>query len=261
MEKPQLINLVSELTENNKSLLRHVVSLLLDEVAYTSKSHVTLTVDGLDELKKFSKALKYLKTNHIITNYSYLKDFDTTLVLPDPINWVTVFFNAELLRTFSKLLEFEGTIADIDEHNETTASPQNSKNLSTKPTRNAKTPVSKIQMHQLEPRHYSERKGVLTLSPTVDISVAIKGKTRRPSKEKYLQCLLLDKLFKNVKTLKSGIFFRTFLGVNDQKIDKKMEKKIRNTVAEINKKVEGVGGPNNLIKIQNKKVFVNSSYL
>jgi hypothetical protein len=121
--------------------------------------------------------------------------------------------------------------------------------------------VVKAHIHQLEPKHYSVRKGILSLSPTLDLSIAIKGKTRRPDGKKYLQCELMEKLFKTVNTLKSGIYFRTFLGVNDHLIDRKAEKKIRNTVTEINNKVSEVGGPKSLIKIQNQKIFVNSSYL
>lgn len=121
--------------------------------------------------------------------------------------------------------------------------------------------IEQIKLHKLEPKHYSTRTGKLTLSPLVEISFANKGKTRRKNGDKYLNCLMLEKLFKTVYSLKSGIYFRTFLGVNDFLIDKKLEKKIRNTVTEINKKVSDVGGPKNLIKIQHNKIFVNSSYL
>jgi hypothetical protein len=118
-----------------------------------------------------------------------------------------------------------------------------------------------IPLHPLEPRHYSIRKGILTLSPTDDVSIAIKGRTRRPDKEKYIQCQIMEKLFKSVNNIKYGINFGQALTVNNNKIGKKEEKKISNAVSEINKKVASVGGPDNLIKIQNKKVFVNNSYL
>lgn len=119
----------------------------------------------------------------------------------------------------------------------------------------------KVIPHPLEPRHYSVRKGVLTLSPTQDVAIVANGKTKRPDGTKYLQCVVMDKLFKSVKNIKSGINFSTVLTVHESKIGKKEEKKIRNAVAEINNKVASVGGPDNLIKIQNKKIFVNNSYL
>lgn len=123
------------------------------------------------------------------------------------------------------------------------------------------SPVKKVALHPLKPQHYSQRKGVLTLNPTTELSIAVKGKTIRKDGKPYLQCRLMTMLFHRVQSLKSGIFFSKFLGVNDQYINKKMEKKIRNTVSEINKKVAEVGGPKNLIKIQDRKIFVNNSYL
>lgn len=137
-----------------------------------------------------------------------------------------------------------------------------SKNFEPQPKNVPSTPVvNTIVPHPLEPRHYSVRTGILTLSPISDVAIASKGQTKRADGTKYQQCLLMEKLFKSVKSIKSGVFFRTILSVNDQKIDEKMEKKIRNDVAEINKKIATVGGPKTLIKVQNKKVFVNSSYL
>jgi hypothetical protein len=123
------------------------------------------------------------------------------------------------------------------------------------------TSIQPLTLHKLEPRHYSQRTGILSLSATVDISVATKGKVKRPNGEKYLQCMVLEKLFKTVKTIKSGINFSKALSVSDAKIGKREVKKISNTVAEINKKVAAVGGPNNLIIVQNKTILVNNSYL
>jgi hypothetical protein len=118
-----------------------------------------------------------------------------------------------------------------------------------------------ITPHPLEPRHYSVRTGVLTLSPTVDVAIAAKRKTKRRDGTKYIQCAVMERLFKSVKNIKSGINFSQALTVGESKIGKKEERKVSNAVTEINKKVAAVGGPDNLIKIQNKKVFVNNSYL
>ncbi len=128
-------------------------------------------------------------------------------------------------------------------------------------TENSDNQPKKITLHQLKPQHYSDRKGILVLNPTTEIAISTKGRTLHRNGKPYAQCKLMGLLFKNVKTIKSGIFFSTFHGVNDRYIDKKMEKKIRNAVSEINKKVAAVGGPKNLIYIQDKKVHVNHSYL
>ncbi len=118
-----------------------------------------------------------------------------------------------------------------------------------------------ITPHPLEPRHYSGRRGILTLSPTVDVHIVAKGKPKRPDGTKYIQCEVMDRLFRSVNSIKYGINFGQALTVNNTKIGKKEERKVSNAVSEINKKVAAVGGPDNLIKIQNKKVFVNNSYL
>lgn len=140
----------------------------------------------------------------------------------------------------------------------------------TKPLKNVKpvandaapTPVpNTVTPHPLKPIHYTDSKGVLALSPTLSVAIVANGKIKRPDGEKYMQCVVMGKLFKSVNSLKRGVFFRTILSVNDNRIDKKAEKKIRNAVAEINNKVAAVGGPDNLVKVQNKKVFVNGSYL
>lgn len=126
---------------------------------------------------------------------------------------------------------------------------------------NAENQVQKIALHQLKPNHYSDKKGTLRLNDTTVIAISIKGRTMHKNGKPYLQCKLMGMLFKSFKTIRSGIFFSTFYGVHDRYIDKKMEKKIRNTVSEINKKVAEVGGPKNLIYVQDKKVHVNHSYL
>ena len=121
-----------------------------------------------------------------------------------------------------------------------------------------------LTLHKLEPKHYSQRTGKLTLSPTVEVTMAAKGTPSAPDGEKYLlkSSAHGEAVQRASRALiKHGINFRTVLSVNDSKIDKKVEKKISNMVAEINKKVVSVGGPNNLIMVQNKKVFVNNSYL
>lgn len=144
-----------------------------------------------------------------------------------------------------------------NQHNEKEQSNQPKE----KPAKDAKPIPKKITVHTLEPEHYNKRKGVLLLSPTDKVFIAKRGKVKRNNGKKYDQCYLLELLFNNVNTLKSGVSFSRFLGVSATKIGKNEEKKIRNTMQEINEKVADVGGPKNLIKMQNQKVFINSSYL
>lgn len=111
MEKQKLESLISTLTDNNKELLLHVVNLLLDEVAFSAKNQITLTLYGLVEIRKFDKALKYLKAKNIVINYKYLKNPNEVLFSPDPINWVTVFFDTDILRTFSSMAQDSSSIS------------------------------------------------------------------------------------------------------------------------------------------------------
>lgn len=151
---------------------------------------------------------------------------------------------------------------DTHGFNPTAAKTKQLKNFKPETNDEAPTPVpNTVTPHPLKPIHYTNSKGTLALSPTDSVAIIANGKIKRPNGEKYLQCVVMDKLFKSVNTIKRGVLFRTILTVNDSKIGKKEEKKISNAVSEINKKIAAVGGPDNLIKIQNKKVFVNNSYL
>ncbi len=119
----------------------------------------------------------------------------------------------------------------------------------------------KVILHLLEPEHYNKRTGVLYLSPTDKVAIAKRGNARKPNGQKFEQCNLLGQLFKNVNTLKNGVKASKILGVHEHLYTKKHDKKIRNLLQEINDKVTAVGGPNNLVRTQNQKVFINSSYL
>ena len=120
----------------------------------------------------------------------------------------------------------------------------------------------KIDVHPLQPKHYGEKKGILSLSATVDVGIAIRGKVKRKSNgKKYNQCYLLECLFKSVNSLKNGVTFSTFLGVKYDKNNTKHIRKIRNTIDEINKKVADKGVTKKLIFIQAEKIYIDKSYL
>lgn len=145
------------------------------------------------------------------------------------------------------------------EHPDDTASE-----LYEEPTKEPATPVQltqKVDVHPLQPSHYSDRTGKLTVSPTVEVAIAKRGKVARKNRTKYDQCHLMSCLFKTVNTLKNGVTFSTFLGVKYDKNNKKHIRKIRNTVDEINKKIADKTTAKRLVFIQAEKIFLNSSYL
>jgi hypothetical protein len=126
------------------------------------------------------------------------------------------------------------------------------------------TPVTvpeKVNVHPLQLNHYSDRTGKLTVSPTVEVSIAKRGKVKRKNGTKYDQCHLMSCLFKGVNTLKNGIAFSTFLGVKYDKNSKTHIRKIRNTIDEINKKVADSTTAKKLIFVHGEKIFIDKSYL
>lgn len=123
-------------------------------------------------------------------------------------------------------------------------------------------PNNKIAIQTpLEPKHYSDRKGILTVNPSVDVLIAKRGKVKRKSGKKYEQCHLMSCLFKGVNTLNKGVTFSKFLGVKYNKNSKNHIRKIRNTVDEINKKVADVTTAKKLILIQGDRIIIDKSYL
>lgn len=244
------MSLLPKLTDNNRELLKVVLEPILDEMAFSDRNKVSLKHGGVvGKFVEYEKALTLLKKLGIINDFRntrYGKPVDNGGVRVYDEYEVT--YEEETLTVFTNLL-FGSPVRS------TGAMPPHQQNES------VTQPAEKITLHPLKPQHYSDRKGTLVLNPTTELAIAIKGRTMHKNGKPYAQCKLMGELFRNVKTIKSGIFFSKFYGVNDRFIDKKMEKKIRNAVSEINKKVAAVGGPKNLIYVQDKKVHVNHSYL
>jgi hypothetical protein len=128
------------------------------------------------------------------------------------------------------------------------------------PTSSQLPPLNLSEL-RLKPDSYDKDKGVLHLSPFHAIAIAGKAGVKRPNGKKYDQCWIMECVFKSEKTLKHGIEVSSIRGVHKSIVDKSTTKKIENTNAEINKKIADDGGPKNLIKIQQGKVFLNNSYL
>lgn len=249
MENQQLVNIISQLTDNNKELLKGVIEPILDEMAFSERNKVQISHGGVvGSFVEYEKALTLLKKLGIIQDFNnmrYGKPVSNGSV--HVYDKYQISYEEETLLAFANLLNGQAV--------------QSTETQSRQQTSRVSQPAEKITLHPLKPQHYSDRKGTLVLNPTTELAISTTGRTMHHNGKLYSQCKLMGLLFKNVKTIKSGIFFSTFYGVNDRYIDKKMEKKIRNTVSEINKKVAGVGGPNNLIYVQDKKVHVNHSYL
>lgn len=259
MDTPRLLSIIAKLTDNNKLLLKNVLEPILDEMAFSERNKVSLKHGGVvGEYVVYEKALTLLKKLGIINDFKNMR-------YGKPIDNGTVYVHDEYQVTFEEtiLSEFAGLLDTKNEgYSETAAQQQEFNPANDKAATKSITPqAQKITLHQLKPQHYSDRKGILMLNPTTELAIALKGRTMHKNGKPYAQCKLMGELFRNVKTIKSGIFFSKFYGVNDRYIDKKMEKKIRNAVSEINKKVATVGGPKNLIYVQDKKVHLNHSYL
>lgn len=119
----------------------------------------------------------------------------------------------------------------------------------------------KIEVHQLSPRHYINRSGVLWLSATDKVAIAKKGKVKRKNGDKYEECWLLECLFKSVNSLNRGVKISAMYRLHPDKIDEKKVSKVRNYIYEIDKKIIDEGGPKRLIFIQDKTVKLDKSYL
>ena len=129
-----------------------------------------------------------------------------------------------------------------------------------------KLPPLNISEIKLRPESYDKHTGVLSLAPFHDRSIAGKKGVLRPKTStkvgsKYLQCWVMECVFKSEKTLMHGVEISSVLSINKNNVDKTTTKKIENTKTAINNKVAAGGGPKNLLKIQNGKIFLNSSYL
>jgi hypothetical protein len=124
------------------------------------------------------------------------------------------------------------------------------------------SPSTKIELHKFEPIHYDKKKGILYLSPLAKVFIAKKGGVKRKSNgKKYAECKLLEKLFESVNSLDKGVKISKLLILNDSKVTKKDVAKVRNYISEINKKVQGVGGPKKLIYEESKYIKIIKLHL
>lgn len=128
-------------------------------------------------------------------------------------------------------------------------------------TKLPKLPPLNISEIRLRPESYDKHTGVLSLAPFHDRPIAGKAGVKRSNGKKYDQCRVMECVFKSDKTLRHGVEITSILGINKHIVDKTTTKKIENTKTAINNKVAAGGGPKNLLKMQNGKVFLNNSYL
>jgi hypothetical protein len=123
-----------------------------------------------------------------------------------------------------------------------------------------KLPPLKISDIHLKPEDYDKDNGVLRLTQFHDRKIAGKAGINRPNRKRYEQCWVMECVFSSSKTLKDGVEISSILRVS-KSVAKTTTKKIENTKTAINNKVAADGGPKNLLKIQNDKIFLNNSYL
>jgi hypothetical protein len=128
-------------------------------------------------------------------------------------------------------------------------------------SQSAKLPPPNISNISLKPESYDKHTGILHLSPFHLVPIAGKAGVKRPNGKKYDQCWIMECVFKSEKTLKHGVEISSIRSIHKSIVDKSTTKKIENAKTEINNKVADGGGPRNLVKIQNGKVFLNNSYL
>lgn len=146
----------------------------------------------------------------------------------------------------------------VEKHDDTMPEPEEEP----EPAKEPATPTTaKVDIHPLQLSHYHDNTGKLTVSSSVDVSIAVRGKVTRKNRTKYDQCHLMSLLFKSVNSLNNGVTFSKFLGVKYDKNNKKHIRKIRNTIAEINKKVADKTTAKKLIFIQGDRIFIDKSYL
>ena len=132
-----------------------------------------------------------------------------------------------------------------------------------KSAQTTKFPPLKLTDIKLVPESYDKRKGVLHLAPFHLRAIAGKTGVKRPKGGKYMQCWIMECLFKSDRTLLNGVEISTILNVSKSVFSNNdnMKRKIQNAVAEINKKVAEAGGPKKLLRIDSTKVIVEQSYL
>ncbi len=115
---------------------------------------------------------------------------------------------------------------------------------------------------RLEPKSYNIANTTLYLSGK-QVLIAKQLNRRGPQREPR-QARLMRLLFNDVNSMKVGVPIRRILSVRDVDLTASKRKLIKNTVAEINKKVSAILGDNNapLLVIHNKNVVkVSEVYL
>lgn len=217
---------------------------------FVSVFEIIFVLGKLEEQKKIKIIrTKFLETREIFELESQYNDIESYRLNPTSDNKAWDKFNSLKLTIKITNLPVATNALNTPNEYEHKVDIENIKN-------------ERIKLHILEPEHYNKKTGVLTLSPTDKVMIAKRGNAIRKSNgKKFDQCWVLECVFKSVKTMNDGVHIAKILDVSRAKIGEKEIKKVLNIVQEINEKVTDVNGPEKLIKLQNKHVFVNSSYL
>ncbi len=119
-----------------------------------------------------------------------------------------------------------------------------------------------IETLKLRPESYNKATGSLELKPGLALSIPRKGKVKKSTGEKYLECKVMEKLFHSQTTLSDGVSFHSLLGIHkDKQLTENDVKKVTNVRTAINKKISDETRLKKLIIISRKKAYINHLYL
>jgi hypothetical protein len=109
---------------------------------------------------------------------------------------------------------------------------------------------------------YNKATGSLELIPGKAVSIPRRGKVKKSTGEKYLECKVMEKLFSSKTTLSNGVDFHSLLGIHkDITLKPSDVKKVTNVRTAINKKLSDETGLKKLIKLNRNKAYINHLYL
>lgn len=240
MEKQQLHNLLANLTENNKQLLKRVLEPLLDEMAFSEPNTVLLRHGGAGgQFVYYEKALELLKKHGVINDYKNVRSSklvtDGTIHVGDKFE---IKFAEKDLVEFTSLL-FEKTLVPSVSDNE---------------------PLTKVHKTiAIEPRSYDPANGVLQIAG-YSIQI-IKQPNQKGTRHESKQATLMRYLFKDVNTLRDGVPMRQILSVRTYDFKPTHRKLVKSYVSEINKKLPQELLIKELIITSQYSVMVDSRYL
>lgn len=215
--------------------------------AASRKEHFDWLNSVFDVLK--SEEITHLEAARLKRKLNFISDYSDYIIEEQSINLTLekILQDTEtILQTLDTISEYVGITLTVNIRNK---------------KKRLHAVYHSITPENLSPESYNKEKGTITLRPGLKVAISLSNKAKRPNGTKYNQCWLLERIFRNVNTIRLGVSFSQITGLSRANITKNHIKKIRNDVNEINSKISLVGGPKDLIKVQRERVFINNSYL